>query len=90
MLFTEGQQVFYIQRFPVKAHRRVWKCQSGIVVADPGKDKDRVKIQKSNTKYVVGIRRRCVFDTQEKAEAKCEKWNNWAKNHPKKRSLQNE
>ena len=45
MLFTEGQQVYYIQRFQTKPHRHIWKCQSGIVVDDPGKDKDRVKVQ---------------------------------------------
>ena len=82
MVFTEWQQVWFIQRFPVKRkNRRIWKVQSGRVVSDPGKENLRVKIHVSDTDSCVGIRRRCVFTSQEKAEAKCDRWNNWARDH---------
>lgn len=82
MVFTEGQQVWFIQRFPVKRkNRRIWKAQTGSVVSDSGKENLRVKIRVSDTDSCVGIRRRCVFDSQEKAEAKCDRWNNWARDH---------
>lgn len=82
MVFTEGQQVWFIQRFLVKRkNRRIWKVQSGIVVSDLGKENLRVKIHVSDTDSYVGIRRRCIFDSQEKAEAKCDRWNNWDRDH---------
>ena len=50
MVFTEWQQVWFIQRFPVKRkNRRIWKVQSGRVVSDPGKENLRVKIHVSDT-----------------------------------------
>ena len=81
MVFTEGQQVWFIQRFPVKRkNRRIWKVRTGSVVSD-SKENLRVKIRVSDTDSCVGVRRRCVFTSQEKAEAKCDHWNNWARDH---------
>lgn len=82
MVFTEGQQVWFVYKSAVRHKKRhIWKVRPGRVVFDPGKENPIVKIKPQKKKNIVGIRRRYIFDSAERAEAKCEHWNHWDKFH---------
>lgn len=75
MVFTEGQEVYFMYRAKRK-HRNahMWKVESAIVVSDKEKSNSKVVVKTANQNSM-SIRRKLIFDTKEKAEQKCDYWN---------------
>lgn len=84
MVFTEGQEVYFMYRVKRK-HRNahMWKVEPAIVVSDKEKSNSKVVVKTANQNSM-SIRRKLIFDTKEKAEQKCDYWNHWNTYHKRK------
>ena len=89
MVFTEGQEVYFMYKVKRKHHNsHKWTVESAIVVSDKGKNNPRVEVKTEN-QNIISIRRKLTFDTKEKAEKKCNYWNHWNRYHKGKQLSRN-